>query len=99
MAKGQSSSPQKDKLSKRLDEAVIAMETIGGAVRVENEKNEVLITSQRCPLSAAVAEHPEVCKLAETLLAEIIGSKVEEECDREGTPRCRFHVLEVGRLA
>jgi predicted ArsR family transcriptional regulator len=98
LAKAQSSQ-KKDKLSKRLDDAVIAMESIGGAVRVENEKKEVLITSQRCPLSAAVAEHPEVCKLAETLLAEIIGSKVKEECDREATPRCRFHVLDVGRLA
>ena len=98
LAKAQSSSQKKDKLSKRLDDAVIAMESIGGAVRVENEKNEVLITSQRCPLSAAVAEHPEVCKLAETLLAEIIGSKVKEECDREGTPRCRFHIPDVGRL-
>jgi len=98
LAKAQSSSQKRDKLSKRLDDAVIAMESIGGAVRVENEKNEVLITSQRCPLSAAVAEHPEVCKLAETLLAEIIGLKVQEECDREGTPRCRFHVPNVGRL-
>jgi hypothetical protein len=33
-------------------------------------------------LSAAVVEHSEVCELAETLVAEIVGVPVQEHCDR-----------------
>ena len=36
---------------------------------------------------------PEVCRLAETLLSEIIGLEVREHCNREGPPRCRFEVI------
>jgi len=51
-----------------------------------------IICSESCPLATAVSEHPEVCRLAETLLSEIIGLEVREHCDREGLPRCRFEV-------
>ena len=71
---------------------MLALETIGGAAQVEEAGDKIFITSERCPLTAAVAQHPEVCKLAETLLTEIIGSNVKEECDRDGRPKCRFRV-------
>lgn len=81
----------------RIEKALAALEVIGGAARIEKEKEKFFICSESCPLAAAVVEHPEVCQLAETLLSEIIGEEVRERCDREGSPRCRFEVLESNK--
>lgn len=80
-------------LESRVARGLMALEAIGGAARIEREKKKFFIRSESCPLAAAVAEHPEVCRLAETLLSEIIGEEVQERCDREGSPRCRFAVI------
>jgi predicted ArsR family transcriptional regulator len=79
---------------KRIAAGVKALEAIGGAPRVETQSGEFFIQSERCPLTTAVAEHPEVCRLAETLLSEITGSVVRERCDRERSPRCCFQIIE-----
>ena len=80
-------------LETRVARGLTALEAIGGAARIEKEKGKFFIRSESCPLAAAVAEHPEVCQLAETLLSEIIGTEVRERCDRDGSPRCRFEVI------
>jgi predicted ArsR family transcriptional regulator len=80
-------------LETRADNALTALEAIGGAARIEKEGEKLLIRSGSCPLAAAVTEHPEVCQLAEALLAQIIGTKVRERCDREGSPRCAFEII------
>ncbi|HSE35968.1 MAG TPA: ArsR family transcriptional regulator [Blastocatellia bacterium] len=69
-----------------------ALEALGGSARIEQEEGRVLITSRSCPFGAAVTEHPEVCRLAETLVQEIAGVPVREDCDRTETPRCRFEL-------
>jgi len=81
-----------DDLESRIGGALKALEAVGGAARVEKANEGIVICSERCPLATAVSEHPEVCRLAETLLSEIIGVEVQEYCDRKGTPRCRFEV-------
>jgi len=78
----------------RLQKGLTALEAIGGAARIEKDGGKCVIRSDRCPLAAAVTQHPEVCGLAETLLSEIIGTEVQERCDREGSPRCRFEIIE-----
>ncbi|HJP91616.1 MAG TPA: ArsR family transcriptional regulator [Pyrinomonadaceae bacterium] len=81
-------------LENRLSNALTALEALGGAARIEKNEGRLVISSEGCPLAAAVSEHPEVCGLAETLMSEIIGVKVQERCDRKGSPRCRFEVLD-----
>ena len=78
----------------RLGKAITALEALGGAAHIEKEKETFFISGESCPLAAAAAEHPEVCKLAETLLSEIIGAEVHERCNREGTARCKFEIIE-----
>lgn len=79
-------------LEQRTQRVLKALEALGGSARIERENSRVFITSQSCPFSAAVTEHPEVCQLAETLVEEIAGVPVQEQCDREGAPRCRFEI-------
>ena len=80
-------------LESRVGEGLMALEAIGGSARLEREEGQLFIRSQSCPLASAVAEHPEVCQLAESLLTKVIGAKVRERCNREGSPQCAFEVL------
>jgi predicted ArsR family transcriptional regulator len=81
-------------LESRLQTALKVLEAIGGAAQIEHHGDKIVIAAGGCPLAAAVAVHPEVCRLAETLVAEIVKVPVEERCDRTGRPKCRF---ELGR--
>ncbi|MGQ0763844.1 MAG: helix-turn-helix transcriptional regulator [Acidobacteriota bacterium] len=83
---------KKDGLEARIENALSALESIGGAARLEKEGDKLFIRSGSCPLATAVAEHPEVCQLTEALLTEIIGKNLQERCDRNGPPRCAFEI-------
>ncbi|HKO95662.1 MAG TPA: ArsR family transcriptional regulator [Pyrinomonadaceae bacterium] len=89
----QAAGEKKGGMESRIARALSALEAIGGAARVEKDNDKIVICSESCPVATAVSEHPEVCTLAETLLSEIIGVEVQEHCDREGPPRCRFEVI------
>jgi len=84
--------PSGGNLEARVSKGLLALEAIGGSARVEKDEGKLFIRSGSCPLSTAVAEHPEVCQLAESLLSEITGAEVREHCEREGSPRCSFEV-------
>lgn len=79
-------------IAARLDNALKSLEELGGAAEISLNKAGAVIKSGGCPLSVAVADHPEVCKLAEALIAEIVGVPVKENCDREKVPQCRFEI-------
>ena len=79
-------------LDGRVQTAIKTLAALGGAAEAKREKNKIVICSTACPLAAAVVVHPEVCRLAETLIAEVVKAPVEEHCNREGRPRCRFEV-------
>jgi len=79
-------------LESRVETALKVLEAIGGAAKVEKNGDKLVIVSSGCPLAAAVSLHPEVCRLAETLVAEIVKVPVEEKCDRNGRPKCRFEL-------
>ena len=55
----------------------------------------VVIRGYCCPLAGVTPEHPEVCRMAETLITELAGEPVYEHCDRSERPRC---CLEVANL-
>ena len=95
LARTQAANQNNGNINSRIGAALAALEAIGGSARVE-ENEKLLICSESCPLATAIAEHPEVCTLAETLLSEIIGLEVREQCDRDGPPRCRFEVIRSG---
>ena len=79
-------------LESRVGKGLMALEAMGGSARVEKKDGKLFIRGGSCPLGTAVAEHPEVCQLAESLLSKIIGATVRERCDREGAPRCTFEI-------
>lgn len=76
----------------RSEVAVEVLEDLGGLAELQESEDQFVIRGYSCPLAAAVKEHPEVCQLAEALLAGIIGRPVHEMCDRNGEVRCAFLV-------
>lgn len=79
-------------LRSRVQRALTVLEAIGGSAEIEEDDDKIVIRGNGCPLAAAVNVHPEVCRLAETLVGEIVKAPVVEKCDRESRPQCRFEI-------
>jgi predicted ArsR family transcriptional regulator len=76
----------------RIDAALGILKELGGTASFREEDGKHFIYGNGCPIAAVTANHPEACLLAESLLTEIIGSPVKEQCVRGTTPSCRFQV-------
>ena len=79
-----------DGVRARLEAAVSLFNELGGLAELEERNGDYVIRSYSCPLAAVVPAHPEVCRMAETLLTELAGVPIRERCDRDGRPRCCF---------
>ena len=84
-------SPADATLRQRVERAADVLKEIGGLAEI-SENGDIIIQGYSCPLSASVEHHPDVCKIAESLLAEVIRAPVHEMCDRSGPPQCAFRV-------
>ena len=79
----------------RVEAAADVLRQLGGDVDVERGEAGWVIRGYGCPLSGVVADHAEVCALAEALVGEVSGLPVRECCAREGRARCGFWVGEA----
>lgn len=82
-----------------LEEAVGLLNELGGLAELEEHDGGLLIRGYGCPLSGVTPEHPEVCRVVETLIAEVAGVAVHELCDRGEKPRCCFEIASNGDTA
>jgi predicted ArsR family transcriptional regulator len=80
-------------LEARLEAAVEVLNELGGMAELEQKDGVYFIRGYSCPLAAAVPGHPQVCRLAETLVAELVGVPVQERCERGETLHCCFVVV------
>jgi predicted ArsR family transcriptional regulator len=76
----------------RLEMAVEVLNELGGLAELEERDGAVVIRGYSCPLAGVTPDHPEVCRMAETLIAEVAGVSVHEQCDRGERPRCCFEI-------
>jgi hypothetical protein len=81
-------------LAARAERASQLLNALGGVTTVERGPGGHLrITGCSCPLSVAVNERAEVCLAVQTMLRDVMGVTVREECDRSERPRCHFAVV------
>jgi predicted ArsR family transcriptional regulator len=76
----------------RLEAAAGVLNELGGLAELKERDGTLVIRGYSCPLAAVTPEHPEVCRMAEALVAEVAGVPVRERCDRGEKPRCCFEV-------
>jgi predicted ArsR family transcriptional regulator len=88
-----------DSTRARLEAAADVLNELGGLVELEEHDGGFVIRGYSCPLAGVTPEHPEVCRMAETLIAELAGVPVHERCDRGERPRCCFEVAAAGDTA
>jgi len=83
----------------RLETAVEVLNELGGLAELEERDGAVVIRGYSCPLASVTPDHPEVCRMAEALVAEVAGVPVHEHCDRGERPRCCFEIASAGDTA
>ena len=76
----------------RLEAAAGVLNELGGLAELQEQDGTLVIQGYSCPLAAVTPDYPEVCRLAEALVAEVAGVPVHERCDRSERPRCCFEV-------
>jgi predicted ArsR family transcriptional regulator len=83
----------------RLKTAVEVLNELSGLAELEERDGALVIRGYSCPLGGVTPEHPEVCRMAEALVAEVAGVSVQEHCERGERPRCCFEVASAGDTA
>ena len=79
-------------LQVRVEAAVEVLNELGGLAKLEEGDGYYCIRGYSFPLASVVPGHPEVCHLTETLLMELVGVPVQEQCTYGEVPRCCFTI-------
>jgi predicted ArsR family transcriptional regulator len=89
-----SSDPKGMSLAARTELASNLLNALGGVTTVEREPGGggLKIVGCGCPLSVAVNQREEVCLAVQTMLRDVVGVPVAEQCDRTGRPKCHFKI-------
>ncbi|MEK6221198.1 MAG: winged helix-turn-helix transcriptional regulator [Chloroflexota bacterium] len=89
--------PQERLQDLEFDERLILLERIltneGFTVEIEKSPNSVVINETSCPYIHVGQEHHEVCVMDETLINNILGTKVKQiNCMLDGDVHCTYEV-------
>lgn len=79
-------------LRQRVLQTLAVLEEIGGLAEVEEQEGKLCIRGLDCPLGGAVTAQRQVCRVAEVMLAELLGVPVQERCQVDGPVRCIFEL-------
>jgi DeoR family transcriptional regulator, suf operon transcriptional repressor len=87
-------------LRTRVEVACALLSELGGSTEVVPDGDgdgaggdAFTIRGRGCPLTTAVHAHPGVCRAVETLIAEVTGAEVTEQCERGERANCCFEVV------
>lgn len=92
VAAAQPAVPADSELEQRAHIVAEVFNQLGGLAQVEQEEEQLRIRATRCPLASVSAQHPQICRFAETLVSEIVKTKVIERCKHGEAPQCCFEV-------
>jgi predicted ArsR family transcriptional regulator len=81
-----------NKLEDRLAEAIAVLGEGGGACEFEKSDGKLTVRCYDCPLALAAVAHPEVCRLVETMLADLLGVPVQQRCETAQPAQCYFEI-------
>jgi predicted ArsR family transcriptional regulator len=83
---------QAAQLQKRINHAISVLRELGGFCKSEEGDGKIVLRCFECPLAVAVMGHPEVCRLVETVLADVLGLPVQQRCQTDPSPQCYFEI-------
>jgi predicted ArsR family transcriptional regulator len=86
---------QTSTFEERVQAAVRLLGELGGLAEMEQQTDQFVIHGASCPFAAIVVNHPQLCGMVETVVAEITKASVQERCQRDAPPQCRFEIVEA----
>lgn len=72
LAAGRSTPAGEGGLERRVQEAAAIFGELGGLPQIERSNGRFMIRSTGCPLAAVSAIHPEVCRIGQALVAQLV---------------------------
>lgn len=81
-----------DNLPDRVAQAVTLLGEWGGFCQSAGQDRMIALRCSACPLALVVVGHPEVCRLVETVLADLLSVPVKQRCRTEPAPQCYFEI-------
>jgi predicted ArsR family transcriptional regulator len=84
--------PLQGDLPQRVKAASLLLEQLGALTEVTKQNGGFIVRGRGCVLAEAVHGRPEVCRVLESLLAELTQVPVRECCERGEHPRCCFEI-------
>jgi predicted ArsR family transcriptional regulator len=79
-------------VEERMPAVIDVLADLGGLAELDTSDHTIIVRGYDCPISSAVRSHPDACRVLESLLETVLGTPVEEHCDRGNPPRCCFAV-------
>jgi predicted ArsR family transcriptional regulator len=76
----------------RVEQALTVLRELGGYCESERQDGKVALRCFDCALAPVVEGHPEVCRLVETVLADVLGVPVHQHCRTGPPPQCYFEI-------
>jgi predicted ArsR family transcriptional regulator len=78
----------------RAELASKLLNALGGVTTVERDPGDkgFRVRGCGCPLSVAVNQREEVCVAVQTMLRDVLGVPVTEQCERSARPNCVFKI-------
>jgi predicted ArsR family transcriptional regulator len=74
------------------DQVIAVLRELGGFCESDQQDGKIVLSCFDCPLAPVVEGHPEVCRLVETLLTDVLGKPVRQRCRVDPSPQCVFEI-------
>jgi predicted ArsR family transcriptional regulator len=74
-----------------VEQAAAVLRDLGGCCDIQTVNAAAAVACSVCPLSVVAEGHPQVCRLVEALLTELVAVPVRQRCQTD-PPRCVFDV-------
>jgi predicted ArsR family transcriptional regulator len=82
----------RDDVRARLNMAVDILNQLGGLMEIEEHEDSFSLCGYSCPLAPLVVEHPNLCKVTQSMLTDLVGMPIHERCERSESLWCWFEV-------
>jgi predicted ArsR family transcriptional regulator len=76
----------------RIEQVIAVLRDLGGFCASEKQDGKIVLRCFDCPLAPTIEGHPELCRLIETLLTDVLGVRVQQHCQSEPSPQCVFEI-------
>jgi predicted ArsR family transcriptional regulator len=97
MAQDYRSAIKSSKLEDRVVEAIGILADGGGACDSGKTDGTLIVRCVDCPLGIAATGHAEICRLMETMLADLLNARVQQRCQAEPSAQCYFEIGKIRR--